>query len=178
MISNNIFGIVVGIIVLASGASAISATAQDSTYDSLQVSSSSRSYQVAQTTIDTAALEASTFQQINQYRASLGLPALARNSSIDAQARIHSQNMASGQVAFGHQGFATRIQATGIAYRAAAENVAKNRGYSDPVAVAVRGWLNSPGHLANIKGNYNLTGVGVARNSRGEIYFTQIFIRK
>lgn len=71
-----------------------------------------------------------------------------------------------------------RVQAIAIPYRAAAENVAYNRGYTDPVAKAVEGWLNSSGHRRNIEGNYNLTGIGVAKNSQGAYYFTQIFILK
>jgi uncharacterized protein YkwD len=85
--------------------------------------------------------------------------------------------MASGTVAFGHTGFETRIQtiAQTISYRSVSENVAANKGYSDPAATAVAGWLNSPGHHANIVGNYRLTGIGVAKSSTGQIYFTQIF---
>jgi uncharacterized protein YkwD len=87
--------------------------------------------------------------------------------------------MANGKVAFSHKDFDKRISAIGkeIRYRGAAENVAYNKGYSDPAQQAVQGWLKSPGHFANIKGNFNVTGIGVARNSKGEIYFTQIFIR-
>ncbi|MGZ5045076.1 MAG: FG-GAP-like repeat-containing protein [Methylobacter sp.] len=128
---------------------------------------------------DIAAIEQSVFQQINAYRASQGLPALTLNATIiSEQARIHSQNMASGIVPFGHTGFETRIQtiAQTIPYRSAAENVAANQGYSDPASTAVTGWLNSPGHLANIVGNYQLTGIGVAKSSTGQIYFTQIFL--
>ncbi|MBD2448219.1 CAP domain-containing protein [Nostoc sp. FACHB-152] len=125
-----------------------------------------------------SAIENSVHQQINQLRSGQGLPPLQRNSAMDNQARIHSQNMASGQVPFGHIGFAQRVQATGISYSSAAENVAYNQGYSDPATQAVQGWRNSPGHWTNIKGNYNLTGIGVAKNSKGEVYFTQIFILK
>jgi uncharacterized protein YkwD len=132
---------------------------------------------VAQSTnINTAALESSILSQINQYRASKGLPALSRNSSIDGQSRNHSQSMANGSTPFSHQGLAQRIQATGIPWRGYAENVAYNQGHSDPATVAVRGWLNSPGHLRNIQGNYNQTGIGVAVNGKGEIYFTQMFM--
>ena len=134
-------------------------------------------YQVAQGNVNTAAIEASVFRKINQYRASQNLPALTRNSTIDNQARIHSQNMASGRVAFGHNGFSGRVAATGIAYSRVAENVAYNQGHQDPADRAVQGWLNSSGHRANIRGNYNQTGIGVARNNRGQIYFTQIFLR-
>jgi uncharacterized protein YkwD len=134
-------------------------------------------YQVAQGNVNTGAIEAAVFQKINQYRASQNLPLLNRNSTIDNQARIHSRNMASGKVAFGHDGFSGRVAATGIAYSRVAENVAYNQGHQDPATQAVQGWLNSSGHLANIRGNYNQTGIGVARNNQGQIYFTQIFLR-
>jgi uncharacterized protein YkwD len=129
---------------------------------------------------DTSSIEQAVFNKINQYRQGRNLPPLTWNNSISSQARIHSQNMASGAVPFSHNGFQQRVQeiAKVIPYSAAAENVAYNRGYADPAANAVQGWLNSSGHLRNILGSYNLTGIGVARNSRGEYYFTQIFIRK
>ncbi|MEH1777966.1 CAP domain-containing protein [Nostoc sp.] len=132
---------------------------------------------MVKSSIDIAALEQSIFNQINSYRVSQGLPALTRNAAIDNQVRIHSQNMANGTVTFGHTGFSQRVIAIGISYRAASENVAFNQGYSDPAKIAVQGWLESPGHLANIRGNYDWTGIGVASNSGGEIYFTQIFLR-
>jgi uncharacterized protein YkwD len=129
-------------------------------------------------TIKPTDLEKSVFDQINQYRVFRGLPELSLSAKISKQARIHSQNMARGKVPFSHQGFKRRVNAIPITYRSAAENLAFNLGYSDPAAQAVTGWLNSPGHLTNIKGNYNLTGIGVAANSEGEIYLTQIFLRK
>jgi uncharacterized protein YkwD len=86
--------------------------------------------------------------------------------------------MASGRVPLGHSGFQQRVQMIGIPFRGAAENVAYNMGYSDPAKQAVDGWIKSTGHRTNIEGNFNLTGVGVVRNARGEYYFTQIFIRQ
>jgi len=129
---------------------------------------------------DTFSIERAVFDRINQYRQRRNLVPLTWDNSITNQARIHSQNMASGAVPFSHNGFQQRVQeiAKVIPYRGAAENVAYNQGYTDPAANAVQGWLNSSGHQRNIVGNYNLTGVGVARNSRGEYYFTQIFILK
>jgi uncharacterized protein YkwD len=85
--------------------------------------------------------------------------------------------MASSKVAFGHDGFSRRVAATGIAYSRVAENVAYNQRHKDPATQAVQGWLKSSGHLANIRGNYTLTGIGVASNNQGEIYFTQIFLQ-
>jgi uncharacterized protein YkwD len=175
MIRNIISGIAVSAVFLSSAASA-TAPGQADTLKSASVSNNR--LLLAQSTSSTAAIEDSIFRQINQYRASQRLPALTRNATIDAQARTHSQKMANGQVKFGHSGFEQRVKAiaTTIPYRSAAENVAYNQGFSDPATKAVQGWLKSPGHLGNIRGNYNLTGIGVARNSKGEVYFTQIFI--
>lgn len=125
------------------------------------------------------ALEQSIYQQINQYRQSLNLPPLKLDPGISEQARAHSQEMASGRVPFSHQGFDERIQAISrkIPYSGAAENVAYNQGYKNPDRQAVEGWLKSNGHRRNIQGNYNLTGIGIAKNAKGEYYFTQVFIR-
>ncbi|HEY9861947.1 MAG TPA: CAP domain-containing protein, partial [Candidatus Obscuribacterales bacterium] len=126
-----------------------------------------------------SAVEKSAFDQINKYRASKGLPALTWNAAIAEQSRIHSQNMANGKVPFSHNGFQQRVSAIAktVAYRGAAENVAYNQGYADPATQAVQGWLKSTGHRTNIEGNYNLSGIGVAKNAKGEYYFTQVFIR-
>jgi len=116
---------------------------------------------------------------INEYRASLNLPPLKLNSLINQQAAIHSQKMAEQEVKFGHYGFKARVEVlrSGIAYRQAAENVAFNQGYQDPAQTAITGWIDSEGHHENMIGDFNLTGIGVARNNQGEYYFTQIFIK-
>lgn len=126
------------------------------------------------------ALEQSIHQQINQYRNSRNLPPLTLEPRISEQARIHSQNMASGRVPFSHEGFEQRVKAIGraIPYRQAAENVAYNQGYSTPERQAVEGWIKSTGHRTNIEGQYNLTGIGIVKNAKGEYYFTQIFINR
>lgn len=137
------------------------------------------SIHLAQTNTLTS-IEQAVHAQINKYRQQRNLPALKLDERISNSARIHSQNMASGAVPFSHNGFQERVQAIAkvIPLSAAAENVAYNMGYSDPATKAVQGWLNSTGHRQNIEGNYNQTGIGVAQNSKGEYYFTQIFIRK
>ncbi|RCJ41301.1 alkaline phosphatase [Nostoc minutum NIES-26] len=172
------FGIALSMLVLASGlmTSPIpghSSTKQTTDNQPLSISSS----QIAtSTTFETTALEKSVFDQINRYRAAKKLPKLKLNPTISRQARIHSQNMARGKVPFSHQGFERRVTAIPLRFNSAAENVAFNQGYSNPASEAVTGWLDSPGHLKNIKGNYNLTGIGVAANKQGEVYLTQIFL--
>lgn len=134
---------------------------------------------VAQNPNSLTNLERSIHEQVNKYRQSQKLPPLQLNSAITQQSRLHSQAMANGKVPFSHQGFEQRVNAIekSVAYNSAGENVAYNQGYKDPATQAVQGWLKSPGHLKNIRGNFNLTGIGVAQNSKGEYYFTQIFIR-
>jgi uncharacterized protein YkwD len=125
-------------------------------------------------------LEAAVHKQVNQYRQSVNLPPLTFDPSISAQARVHSQAMASGKAGFSHVGFEDRVKAIAksIPYTSAAENLAYNEGYSDPVNQAVKGWIKSPGHRVNMEGNFDLTGVGVVKTPQGRYYMTQIFIRK
>ncbi|MEH2246887.1 CAP domain-containing protein [Nostoc sp.] len=175
MIRSTIYGVALGTIFLSSGSFATPVTNPTFTPQSSHVSSDT--VYIAAFNSDTAALEQSVFNQINNYRVSQKLAKLTRNSAIDNQARIHSQDMAKGKVPIGHTGFLERVKAIGISYKTAGENVAYNYGYSDPATIAVQGWLKSPGHLANIIGNYEKTGIGVAKNSRGEIYLTQLFLR-
>lgn len=185
-------GIALGSLVLATGVPEISVNAKTSTSNAkiptstakidrqfLPTASTKLPIYIAQANTSPASVEQAVHNQVNQYRAQRGLPPLSLDERISGQARTHSQNMASGAVPFSHNGFAQRVQAIGgmITYRAAAENVAYNQGYNDPATQAVQGWLRSTGHRQNIECNYNLTGVGVARNARGEYYFTQIFIR-
>jgi uncharacterized protein YkwD len=53
------------------------------------------------------------------------------------------------------------------------------RGFFEPAAEAMEGWVNSQGHLANIlDARFTETGVGIAVDSEGMFYFTQIFLSK
>jgi uncharacterized protein YkwD len=127
-----------------------------------------------------ASLEAAVHAQINQYRASKNLPPLKLDPRISQQARLHSDAMASRKATFSHDGFEKRVDAIAksISYRSAAENLAYNEGFKDPVGQAVKGWLESPGHYKNIVGDFDLTGIGVVKTPQGRYYLTQIFIKK
>ena len=87
--------------------------------------------------------------------------------------------MASGTTAFGHDGFDARMHelARAVTWTGVAENVFMLLNLSDPPAVAVGGWIDSPGHRQNIEGDYDLAGVGIARAEDGSLYFTQIFVK-
>ncbi|MEG4441789.1 CAP domain-containing protein [Microcoleus sp. AT9_B5] len=122
-------------------------------------------------------LEKAVNQQINQYRLSKKLPPLSIDPQISQVARIHSEDMAKGKVKFSHDGFEGRAKAVTIPYQSVAENLAYNFGYSDPVRNAVEGWIKSDGHRKNMEGQFNVTGIGIAKNAKGEYYFTQLFVR-
>ena len=124
-------------------------------------------------------LELATYNLVNKYRQSRSLAPLVADPDISAQAKAHSEDMArSGNM--NHDGFNQRADLVSktIVYRSAAENVAFNAGHAQPDLIAVKGWIESPGHQHNMVGRYDLTGIGVAKNAKGEYYFTQIFIRK
>ncbi len=115
---------------------------------------------------------------VNVHRQSQGLSSLTMNDVIAEQALFHSVNMANGSVPFGNNGFDDRVSkimtGLGISGGTYAENVA--RGFETPQDV-VSGWIANLGHRTNIEGNYTLTGIGVASDSDGNPYYTQLFYK-
>ena len=126
-----------------------------------------------------ASLERQTLAKVNAYRSSKRLAGLGWNESIAEQARRHSRDMAGGAIAFGHEGFDARMRdlAKSVKWTGVAENVFMLRNLPDPAGVAVDGWIDSPGHRQNMEGDYDLTGIGIARAEDGSLYFTQIFVK-
>jgi uncharacterized protein YkwD len=123
-------------------------------------------------------MESSILRYINQHRRQLGKPALQLQSIASQEATRHSRDMAKRKTGFGHEGFAQRmdvIKKTAGWISASAENVAYGKLSAQEV---VKGWLNSPGHKKNIEGDYTFTGIGVYKDAKGIIFFTQIFYRK
>ena len=121
---------------------------------------------------------------VNQQRARGGLPPLKFSPRLAVIARGHSYDMAMRHY-LAHNSPdgvapAERISGVGIGYKAVGENI-----YMDDLADsadlpvrAMKGWLKSPEHLANIvSGTFTETGVGIAQSADGAIYVTQDFIR-
>ena len=121
-----------------------------------------------------ATLERSIHNQIDRYRQSLNLPPLTIDPTVSAQARAHSQEMAQAGTLSHTMDSVDRQRK----YPTAAENIASTQADPQPDLIAVQDWLASPAHKQHILGNYNLTGIGVAKNAQGEYFFTQIFINK
>lgn len=117
---------------------------------------------------------AEVLEIVNAERAAAGLSALAFDATLQdiAQARAvetttqWSHTRPNGQSCF------TMYDEYGYSYGYAGENIAL--GYSSPQSV-MDGWMNSPGHRANIlSSNFGRIGVGVYEYN-GRIYWTQNF---
>ncbi|MFF9898082.1 CAP domain-containing protein [Streptomyces longispororuber] len=113
----------------------------------------------------------------NGHRAAAGLRPLAADPRLTAAAQAHSDDMVA-RAFYSHtapDGSEPwhRAAAAGSAHRAVGENIAC--GQRSPAEV-VRGWMDSPGHRANIlKPAFTHLGVGFAGGGRAGTYWTQLF---
>ncbi|MEW5974363.1 MAG: CAP domain-containing protein [Acidobacteriota bacterium] len=129
-------------------------------------------------------IEESVLSEINSLRSKHGLKELTVNEDLREAARYQSRCMVlSG--ALSHQDLQGRTLAQRlklgmpIRYRIAAENVARNRGYSDPAGQAALEWANSTKHLENILNPaFSETGVGSVIGPDGTVYLTQLFLAR
>ena len=127
--------------------------------------------------VDIPKIARETVVNIGYDRAKYGLPALKGNSQLNRLAENYAKDMiARGFFAHNNPEGQTpfdRMQAAGIGYRTAGENLAIN----SSVAAAETAFMNSSGHRANIlSSGYTDVGIGVAQNSRGQLYVVQEFI--
>ena len=121
------------------------------------------------------AYEQEVIRLVNVERTKAGLKALTEDWELSRVARYKSQDMHDLRY-FSHTSPTygspfDMMKAFGIRYRTAGENIAM--GYRTPAAV-VQGWMNSPGHRANIL-NASYTKIGVGYVAGGN-YWTQHFI--
>jgi uncharacterized protein YkwD len=121
--------------------------------------------------------EKAVLELTNKVRADRQLPLLTVNATLTKVARAHSANMAK-QEKMEHvldgKTPAERVKAAGYDYARVGENVAVGENVS--VRRIVEGWMASKGHRENIlEPEYAETGIGTARNDKGEVYYTQLF---
>lgn len=131
---------------------------------------------------NTASLERTAFNLLNQKRAENGLKALEWSDELEALARRHSEDMADYKY-FSHRGrdgsmVSDRADRSGLTkWRSIGENIAFNRGYKDPIDVAVKLWLESPSHRHNLLNtDWRESAVGIAVAEDGSYYLTQVFL--
>jgi len=126
------------------------------------------------------AIEKEVLALTNQLRAQQGRTPLVLSPELSWSAREWSVQM--GKSGFiSHIGFPNSrlrdYQAEfGKSARMSAENVAMNHTNETSAANSFFNmWKNSPGHRRNMLGNSRTIGIGLAKNSRGGWYATQIF---
>ena len=123
--------------------------------------------------------EAQVAKLVNQERAAAGLPALTFNAELAKVAEMKAADLRDKGY-FDHNSPTygspfDMMHQFGITYTAAGENIAK--GQRTPAEV-MDGWMNSPGHRANIlNSNFTEIGVGYVTDSNGTGYWVQMFIR-
>lgn len=109
---------------------------------------------------------------VNQERSKEGLPSLTGVTALHSYAATRSSELVS---VFNHvrpDGSNPLHDVLQLGYRTAGENIAY--GYATPQAV-MDGWMNSPGHRANILSpNFSYIGVGCYQKGN-TLYWTQIF---
>ena len=116
-------------------------------------------------------------QLINDYRQSLGLNKLEVINHISYKSEGHNVYMIDKQ-SISHDYFQER--ATNLIQLLGAEKVAENVAYNyNTPESAFAAWKNSPGHRANIEGDYTHLGISVTIDSEtGKKYYTNMFIKK
>lgn len=102
-------------------------------------------------------------QAVNDYRTSHGLSKLMIREDICQAARERNRQIATD---FSHNGF--EVTVSNLNYDAIAENIWQGEPFS--MEKVVSGWDESPGHQANMLGNYTF-GCGVAENNRAIYLF-------
>ena len=140
------------------------------------------SFSVKEPQVDTATIERQVLRYSNDFRKSVRHNQLTRQKKLDEIARKHAQDMAYGRRRFSHNGFNSRFKEAGRDIRGAysfAENLYTSTNYSSEEVAqsAVKGWKTSKGHLRNLKGSFDYTGIGVVRNRKGDYYVVQVYMK-
>lgn len=130
-------------------------------------------------TVTTTAQEDEVIRLVNVERSKQGLQTLTKHWELCRVARYKSADMANkGYFSHTSPTYGSpfkMMESFGIRFSSAGENIAY--GQRTPQEV-MNGWMNSPGHKSNIMSpSYTQIGVGMAKNSSGVLYWTQMFIK-
>ena len=124
-----------------------------------------------------SAIEMEVVRLVNIERQKEGLKPFTASSELSNVARKKSEDMAKNNY-FSHTSPTygspfDMMKSFGIKYNTAGENIAKGQLSAQSV---VTGWMNSPGHRANImNSSFNKIGVGYYQSSSGTNLWTQMF---
>lgn len=113
--------------------------------------------------------EARFLNLINQERTSRSLAPLTVYSDLVDDAQSHTDTMLSQNKLFHNP----NLGSVTTGWYALGENV----GYGYGVEGLHNAFMNSPGHRANILGDYNYVGIGVSNESDGTMWVTVVFMK-
>ncbi|MBR9989664.1 MAG: CAP domain-containing protein [Gemmatimonadetes bacterium] len=122
--------------------------------------------------------------EVNHTRQENGLAPLREDALLSRAAREHSEELASRRTLThtstnpARRTMTMRIEAVGVVWSRAAENLANMSGSASSVPEqTARMWMGSDGHRRNmLEPAYTHTGVGVAIDQRGIWYITQLYV--
>jgi hypothetical protein len=126
-------------------------------------------------------LEVQCLNEVNRLRQSHRLVPLTFSENLLHVARSYSRRMAEEKF-FSHsdpegRSVRERVNEANIKWRMVGENLALSNGYINPVAISLRGWMDSPGHRRNLLDpDWRHTAIGVWISADGTVYFTEIFL--
>lgn len=108
---------------------------------------------------------------INQARSAQGLPALTVHGDLVAGARSHTAEMVPTGTIF--HSTSAQLSSVTTGWSVMGENVGKG---PNPT-VLHRAFMESPSHRANVLGDFDRVGVGVAADAAGKLYVTVMFMK-
>lgn len=125
--------------------------------------------------------ETKLIELINAERKKAKLPPLRPHPVLSKVARAHSANMARQQKmehVLNGKNPGERVLAAKYDYGKISENIAMSDGPGVPLDMIVKGWMDSKTHRENLLSDkVTETGLGIATNKEGEVYYTQLFAR-
>ena len=129
--------------------------------------------QAAEAASTNQAKERSIFDLTNKKRAKVDAASLKGSKCVDGFAERHAKKMAAEQKMY-HQDLGPILEACDL------NMVGENVAYGYPTGkAAMQGWMNSPGHRANILNkDYRVIGVAAYEAKNGAWYYAQVFGRQ
>jgi uncharacterized protein YkwD len=127
--------------------------------------------------LELSKLEKDILELTNKERDKEKLPPLVTNALLFKAARGHSANMAKkGELnhVLDDKNPGKRLDDVGYSWLEVGENIAL--GTDETAADILKLWMGSELHKANILNkDFKQIGIGVAKNDKGELYYTQVF---
>ena len=120
--------------------------------------------------------ELELLDKVNEYRVSIGLNPLEIIEHISYKSSEHNNYMLATQTVT-HEGFDQRKE--NLQNVLGAFRVGENVAFAYATAQStVNAWINSPGHKANLEGDYTHFGASIRMDDQGRKYYTNMFIKK